>query len=214
MLVELVEQFDPNLLLKFKLSQSWFSKFLHSMGWVDRAVTKASHKLPDGHVELTETFAMRLAWLVFTYNVRKDMVINLDETGVILVPARSRRLAPQGVKNVACVGNRDRRQVTSTPAAHVLGEKLMLQVIFQGKSVRSLPANQASFPQIRLFNRPFSTMYYSKCTKGGRKAPPLSYPCVPFGGYERVPPKGTLPCVRAMSHFFHSARKFSKVRPL
>ena len=147
MLIELVEEFDPNLLLKFKLSESCFSKFLHSMGWVDRAITKASHKLPDGHVQLTEKSAMRLAWVVFTYHVRKDMVINLDETGVILVPARSRRLAPQGVKNVACVGNRDRRQVTSTPAANVLGEKLMLQVIFQGKSVRSPSANRASFPR-------------------------------------------------------------------
>ena len=63
MLVKLVDEFNPNLLLKFKLSQSWFSKFLHSMGWVDRAVTKASHKLPDGHVEPTETFAMILLFI-------------------------------------------------------------------------------------------------------------------------------------------------------
>ena len=38
------------------------------------------------------------------YNVRKDMVINLDDTGVILVPARSCRLAPQGVLAIETVG--------------------------------------------------------------------------------------------------------------
>ena len=60
-LVEFLEEFDPNLLLKFNLSQSWFSKFLNNIGWVDRVITKASHKLPEGDVELTETFAMCLA---------------------------------------------------------------------------------------------------------------------------------------------------------
>ena len=44
--------------------------------------------------------------------------------------------------------------------------------------------------ELEPFNQPFSTIYCSKCTKGGTKGTPLSYPFrttfVPFRGYERV----------------------------
>ena len=63
----------------------------------------------------------------------------MDQTGVHLVPSSQRTYAPIGDAGVAVIGNDDKRQITCCIASSMNGDLLPLQLIFQGKTARSLP---------------------------------------------------------------------------
>lgn len=64
----------------------------------------------------------------------------MDQTGVHLVPCSSYTYEAQGSASVAVVGSDDKRQITVCLASALDGTLLPLQLIFQGKTARSLPA--------------------------------------------------------------------------
>jgi hypothetical protein len=66
-------------------------------------------------------------------------VINLDQTGLHLVPAGSRTYETKGSKQVPIAGMDDKRQITAVVASSLDGQLLPLQLIFQGKTDASLP---------------------------------------------------------------------------
>lgn len=68
----------------------------------------------------------------------------MDQTGVHLVSAASWTYEMQGSTDVAVVGAEDKRQITACVAASLRGDLLPLQLIFQGKTERSLPAATAA----------------------------------------------------------------------
>lgn len=63
----------------------------------------------------------------------------MDQTGVHLVPASNWTYHTAGASSVAVVGAEDKRQITICVASSLDGDLLPLQVIFQGKTERSLP---------------------------------------------------------------------------
>jgi hypothetical protein len=65
----------------------------------------------------------------------------MDQTGVHLVPAASWTYAQRGSASVAVVGAEDKRQITACLASSLHGDLLPLQLIFAGKTARSLPAS-------------------------------------------------------------------------
>jgi hypothetical protein len=68
----------------------------------------------------------------------------MDQTGVNLVSASSFTYEMVGSNDVAVVGAEDKRQITACVAASLRGDLLPLQLIFQGKTARSLPAATAA----------------------------------------------------------------------
>ena len=68
----------------------------------------------------------------------------MDQTGVHLVSASSWTYEMVGSSDVAIVGAEDKRQITACVAASLRGDLLPLQLIFQGKTARSLPAATAA----------------------------------------------------------------------
>ncbi len=64
----------------------------------------------------------------------------MDQTGVHLVSASSWTYEMQGSSDVPVIGAEDKRQITACIAASLRGDMLPLQLIFQGKTARSLPA--------------------------------------------------------------------------
>jgi hypothetical protein len=68
----------------------------------------------------------------------------MDQTGVHLVPSSSWTYEKVNSSSVAVVGAEDKRQITVCIASSLHGELLPLQLIFQGKTARSLPAQTAS----------------------------------------------------------------------
>lgn len=63
----------------------------------------------------------------------------MDQTGVHLVPASNWTYEAVGASSVAVIGAEDKRQITACVASSLNGELLPLQLIFQGKTPRSLP---------------------------------------------------------------------------
>jgi hypothetical protein len=63
----------------------------------------------------------------------------MDQTGVHLVPSAGWTYEAVGSKSVAVLGADDKRQITACVASSLDGTLLPLQLIFQGKTARSLP---------------------------------------------------------------------------
>jgi hypothetical protein len=63
----------------------------------------------------------------------------MDQTGVHLVPASNWTYDTVGSTSVAVVGAEDKRQITACISSSLAGDLLPLQLIFQGKTARSLP---------------------------------------------------------------------------
>jgi hypothetical protein len=76
--------------------------------------------------------------------VHASLIVNMDQTGVHLVPAASRTYEQNGSAAVAVVGADDKRQITACLASSLHGDLLPLQLIFQGKTARSLPGATAA----------------------------------------------------------------------
>jgi hypothetical protein len=74
------------------------------------------------------------------HNVPEALVLNTDQTGVQLVPNATYQRAPCGAKSVSCNGSGEKRQITANPTTAADGTSLPLQLIYQGKTQRCLPA--------------------------------------------------------------------------
>jgi hypothetical protein len=77
--------------------------------------------------------------MLFSVQIHPSLVINMDQTGVHFVSASSWTYEMVGSSDVAIVGAEDKRQITACVAASLRGDLLPLQLIFQGKTTRSLP---------------------------------------------------------------------------
>lgn len=77
--------------------------------------------------------------MVKTHNVPKELVLNTDQTGMPLVPSTDYQRAEKGAKSVTSNGAGDKRQITANPTTAASGAMLPLQVIYQGKTLQSLP---------------------------------------------------------------------------
>lgn len=69
-----------------------------------------------------------MAFLVNTYGIEPEMVLNSDQTGVPLTPCGNYQYAPTGSKEVTAPGYGDKRQITATPTTSAAGAMLPLQV--------------------------------------------------------------------------------------
>lgn len=142
---------EPSLLAEshFKVSASWISKWARSaLGWRWRKSTTAAQKLPLDWQQQGVQMAKRLAAQMEMYSVHSSLVINLDQTGVHLVPASFWTYEQKGASSVPIVGAEDKRQITAVLASSLYGDVLPLQLIFQGTTDRchppSTPASMAT----------------------------------------------------------------------
>ena len=76
--------------------------------------------------------------------IPKSLVINLDQTPSKYVPGCNKTLAPKGVKNVSIAGSTDKRTITATFSITMDGQFLPMQIIYGGKTSKSIP--RVSFP--------------------------------------------------------------------
>lgn len=82
--------------------------------------------------------------------VHPSLVINMDQTGVRLVPSASWTYEKMGSKAVAVAGAEDKRQITACLASALDGSMPPLQLIFQGKTALSLPPATAASTAARI----------------------------------------------------------------
>jgi hypothetical protein len=137
-----LEQHCPPLLQQLKLSNSFVSNWVREeLNFTWRLRTTAAQKLPLDWRTQGMYMAKRIAVNVHQYRVHPSLIINMDQTGLHLVPASSRTYALKGSKEVPVIGAEDKRQITCCIASAMSGEMLPMQLIFTGKTEKCLPAH-------------------------------------------------------------------------
>lgn len=131
----------PELLDSLKLSKAFVSRWVrNTLSWSWRHKTTAASKLPHDWEDQGVQMAMRLAALMAYHKIDPSLVINLDQTGVNLVPSAGWTYEEKGATSVGVIGGDDKRQITACVASSLDGNMLPLQLIFEGKTPRCLPA--------------------------------------------------------------------------
>ena len=124
----------PELSRRIKLGQSWAESLLKRMKFVQRKVTKAARRSPVNLAETTNTFHKQIRKLVRRGTIPKRLIINIDQTGVLMVPSQNFTLAPRGAKQVTSKGKDDKRAITALLGTTLKGRLLPCQLIYAGKT--------------------------------------------------------------------------------
>ena len=127
----------------FKVSNAWISKLCKAYNLVVRRVTTAKHNVPDDWEQQGETLATRLALICMYDKVPPELVVNLDQSGLHLLPTSSVTRALVGAEQVSGIAAGDKRQITATFVVSASGFMLHPQLIFKGLTDRSLPEVRA-----------------------------------------------------------------------
>jgi len=122
------------------LSHGSVSEFARNiMFWSWRRRNTAAEKLPDDWREQGRLMARRIAALMQLSNIPAANVVNIDQTGLILVPSSTNTYEQRGGIHVAIAGSEEKRQITAVIGSSLAGDMLPLQLIFEGKTERSRP---------------------------------------------------------------------------
>jgi hypothetical protein len=105
-----------------------------------RSATRAAQKLPTNADELCREQFLRLSLTLRDGVIdRPQFYVNIDQTNVIYQTTNSRTFEERGSKQVAVVGQEEKRAFTLVVGISAAGDLLPFQVIYTGKTARSLP---------------------------------------------------------------------------
>lgn len=127
---------------------SWAQSLLRRMKFVRRLGTTG--KVPiseDLQKELELTYLYGIVSKIEKNNIPHSLVLNLDQTPSKYVPTSNKTMAPKGSKTVPIKDSTDKRSITATFTITLEGQFLPIQIIYAGKTKKSLPRVQfpASF---------------------------------------------------------------------
>lgn len=125
---------EPEILKGWKMSKTWFKKFLYKDLGLSLRQATTGRDVPDNWKELKVSFCDRLAIRAREFNITPDLVVNADQTGWHLAPHRGKTLAQRGARSISMISHNDKRQVTMMVALTASGEMLPLQFVFKGKT--------------------------------------------------------------------------------
>ena len=94
-------------------------------------------------------------------NIPLSLVLNLDQTPTKFIPGSNKTLALKGSKNVPICGSTDKRMITATFTITLDGKFLPIQLIYGGKTSKSLP--RVKFPPS--FSLSVNSKHYSNETE-------------------------------------------------
>ena len=143
-----VRENNPNRLKEYGrdlvLGDRWARGVLEKLTW-------SKHKVPSGKVDPSPQFLaeekytfQRNISIGFGTRYPLSLIINIDQTPLSDVNAGKYMFSFKGLKNIPKKGVDDKRQITATFVVNCTGEFLIHQLIYAGKSERSLP--KYSFP--------------------------------------------------------------------
>lgn len=121
-------------------------RFLYDhLGWSSRRGTKDGQKTPSNWEELClETF-FRFLYTVLKENIHQTLIVNMDQTGVILVPGASdATIEKKGEKQIPIHGKDEKRAFTAVLSVTQSGTVLPIQSVWKGATSKSLPTIKAS----------------------------------------------------------------------
>ena len=118
------------------LNNSWAQSFLRRLNFVQRKGTKAARKLPENFPEQKELFLSKIEEIVTEKRIPDDLIINVDQTNVYIVPVGDFTLEEKGSKQVPIIGLEDKRQITVLLGCTMSGYFLPLKLSTQAERIR------------------------------------------------------------------------------
>ena len=121
-------------------SSSWAQSLFRRMGFVRRRGSAAKLEIPDGTFKEAQLlFTHDIVSKVDKYNIPDSLIINIDQTTTKYVPVSRSTLAKKNSKAAAIKGSSDKRSITATFSITFSGNFLPMQLIYGGKTTKSLP---------------------------------------------------------------------------
>ena len=111
------------------LGKSWAKSLMQRMGFSRRRATKTSRKMPQDYELQRRRFLFEIEQLVYKKKIPDDMVLNMDQTAVRMVPTANWTISPEGSKQVPLTAVDDKREVTVLLSITTGGSMLAAQVI-------------------------------------------------------------------------------------
>ena len=121
------------------LEKGWAESILRRMNFVKRKGTKAARKVPADVDEIKQAYIERIRQKVNANNIPSELVLNLDETGLPIVPVSNWTLDVEGASQVALTGMEDKRQITAVLTCTASGVLLPPQLLYRGTTDRCHP---------------------------------------------------------------------------
>lgn len=147
----IVKATDRNMLADYgghiQLTLSWAYSLLKRMGFVKRKATlKCKLTLTDEAFEKAKkSYLKKIKRSVKDGKIPPELVINMDQTGIKVIPASEWTQEERGSARVEVAGIGDKRQITVTLAGTLSGRLLPFQVLYEGKTARCHPVT--AFPE-------------------------------------------------------------------
>ena len=90
--------------------------------------------------EVRTPFHNDIALAVLKYNIPDELILKIDQTTPQFVSTENVTMAETRSKHVSRKGRNDKRGITVTLSETITGKTLPFQLIYTGKTARSLPS--------------------------------------------------------------------------
>ncbi|KAJ7145195.1 hypothetical protein C8R43DRAFT_844471, partial [Mycena crocata] len=141
-MVALIKKEQPHIFSReaidgshFRCSDSFVRKFLRdTMGWSQRTATRAAQKIPPNHEEILTAAFLREAIMTRDYAIPAELCVNTDQTQIIYQQGAKSTWNKKGEKQIATMGQEEKRAFTFVPSISRSGVMLPGQAVFAGKT--------------------------------------------------------------------------------
>lgn len=132
--------------VNFDVSRSWVRSLYQRMKFSRRAATTSRPVITRSlWIEVKSQFLHDISEKVLLYNIPDELIINADQTPSKYVATDNITMAAKGEKHISRAGSSDKRSITLTLCESHDGIILPFQLIYKGKTARSLP--KVDFPE-------------------------------------------------------------------
>ena len=115
------------------------------MRFKKRAATSGKIVIPEGARKETElTFLHDIAGKIEQHEIPSSLVLNLNQTPSEHISCSRYTMEAEGAKSVAIYGASDKRTITATFIITLDGLFLPMQLIYGGKTTKSLPPHYSN----------------------------------------------------------------------
>ncbi|KAG1871544.1 hypothetical protein F4604DRAFT_1926276 [Suillus subluteus] len=125
----------------FRCTESWVKKFVaHTLKWSFHRATHAAQKTPSNADQLCLDQFYRLTLTIRDCAIfHASFYVNIDQTNIVYQPANTTTYEDTSSKQVAVIGQEEKRAFTVVVGISASGNALPFQVIYCGKTAHSLP---------------------------------------------------------------------------
>ena len=126
--------------LDFKISNGWIDYLYQRLNYTRRCATTSRPAITRViWLEIRHIFLHDIAEAVLQYEIPDELILNVDQTPSKYVSVDKITMAKKGTKHVSKKGCDDKRAITATLTQTLSDLILPFQLIYTGKTKRSLP---------------------------------------------------------------------------